>query len=117
MNTKLSQIGTALIASSFFISSSLVSASAAPKTPQLLAQNQYPQNLRNEYMNACKQRAMAEGLNQSQAQRLCQCTLGRLQARFTTAQFRALNRRAAETGQTPQAFTDIGMACYRQLNS
>ncbi|MDY6781695.1 MAG: hypothetical protein SW833_03930 [Cyanobacteriota bacterium] len=93
------------------------SVSAGNLSPQLLAQNQYPQNLREDYLRSCKRRAQSEGLNQAQAQRLCQCTLSRFQARFTSAQFVALNRRASQTGQAPQVFTDIGMACYRQIGN
>jgi hypothetical protein len=117
MNAKLSFVSTCLLALSLVVPSSVPSANAGIQSPQLLAQNQYPQNLREDYMRSCKQRAAGEGLNQTQAQRLCECTLRRFQARFTSAQFIALNRRASQTGQAPQAFTDIGMACYRELRN
>ncbi|MDY7012531.1 MAG: hypothetical protein SVX43_02825 [Cyanobacteriota bacterium] len=92
-------------------------ARAGNQLPQLLAQNQYPQDLRENYLRSCQQRAASEGLNRTQAQSLCQCTLRRFQARFTSAQFIALSRRASQTGQAPQAFTEIGRACYRQLRN
>lgn len=116
MNAKLTLVSTCLLVLSLATPSAR-SANAGVQTPQLLAQNQYPQSLRDDYMSSCKRRATGEGLNQAQAQRLCECTLRRFQARFSSAQFIALNRRASQTGQTPQAFTDIGMACYRELRN
>lgn len=118
MNTqKFSFVAPSLLAVALGVSLGMPTANAGSRAPQLLAQNQYPQNLREDYLRSCQRRAASEGLNQGQAQRLCQCTLGRFQARFTSAQFVALNRRASQTGQVPQVFTDIGMACYRQIGN
>ncbi|MBE9116342.1 hypothetical protein IQ249_10575 [Lusitaniella coriacea LEGE 07157] len=111
-----SLINLCLLALTLVIPGNTRVARAGLSNPQLLAQNSYPQSLREDYLKSCKGRAAREGVSAEQAQKLCSCTLRRFQNRFTREQFVALNRRAAQTRRTPQAFSEIGMACYRELS-
>jgi hypothetical protein len=61
----------------------------------------YPPDVVENFMRACQGRS---------PERVCRCALDAVQHRFTLAEFRALEQRAA-TGETPKELVDAVADC------
>lgn len=116
---RISAVSAFLLTFSPVADNGLPAAKAESQVPQQIAQsnqgNRYPQNFINDYMKSCRQSAVKQGVSQQQADQLCTCTINRFQSRFTLDQFRALRQQAQQTRETPEVFTEIGLACAEQL--
>lgn len=117
--SRISAVSAFLLAFSPVAYTGLPAAKAESQVPQQIAQsnqgNRYPKNLIDDYMKSCRQSAVKQGVSQQQAEQLCACTINRFQAQFTLDQFKALTLQAQQTGETPEVFTEIGVACAEQL--
>jgi len=89
----------------------LASLSLALATSLPARADQFSQSFRNDYLQTCRRDAQQAGLSPEVANRVCQCTLSRLQQTFTEAQLRSLMQRVQSTGETPQSLVDIGREC------
>ncbi|MFW6359948.1 MAG: hypothetical protein ACOC0N_12145 [Chroococcales cyanobacterium] len=91
-------------------------ANAQTESSQVAVQNQYAQKEANAYLSSCQESAVDAGLGQQQAQTLCQCTLNKLQSRYSAEEFRQLRQRVNQ-GERPKVFTEVGMTCFVELSS
>lgn len=123
MNYQLSFWGVLLLASSLFLPAARAEAQSPfsiaqyqiPSSAPARAPNQYPEDVRTEFMTSCQEGMASSGLNATQSQQLCQCTLGNLQARYSFNQL--LSLLGQTTNEPPQALVDIARACARQVSN
>lgn len=111
-STKLAAICSCLL------TGSLVSATyAQSQTPQLLAQNTYPEDFVAEYLAKCQQSTIEAGMSAQQAAKLCDCTLNEFQAQFSVEEFKALELQAEEDLDAFSTLAEVGEACAKNLDN
>ncbi|NJL02709.1 MAG: hypothetical protein HC910_19905 [Spirulinaceae cyanobacterium SM2_1_0] len=74
--------------------------------------NEYSEDFRRTYIQACQTNAQRAGLEAGVAAQICQCTLSRLQERFSEAELqRVISGNTAEATAARQKLTEIGSQC------
>jgi hypothetical protein len=87
------------------------------KAQQPTSLNRYPTSVVEDYLEGCQRQAVSAGIPESLVKNFCSCTLNKLRSRYTVEEFRQLRDRATTASETPQAFTEVGMACFGELSS
>jgi hypothetical protein len=98
-----------------FLGYSAVSTAFSSEPQQIAQSNQYSPNIVKDYLSSCRRSAVDAGLSTADAAKLCDCTIQEFQSRFNESRFRELNRQAQQ-GNTPDVFTEVGMACYARIS-
>lgn len=76
---------------------------------------EYPQEYSQNYLQECKVTAMTEGLPDSEAEILCNCTLREFQQKYTLDEFKDLNKRSETDSTASDALVEVGEFCFEEI--
>ncbi|MGV2831169.1 hypothetical protein [Myxosarcina sp. GI1(2024)] len=102
---------------------SVISLTAIAASSLLVGQNppdpsfveQYPPEFIRNYSQECVRTSIAEGLEEAEANKLCDCTLDKFQQQYTLEEFKELTI-ASNTDQVSQdALIETGQVCFEEL--
>ena len=75
---------------------------------------QYPAEFVQQYQQECIQTSIAEGLEETEAQRLCNCTIKEFQQQYALDEFQQLTVAAATDKESETALVEVGQFCFEQ---
>ncbi|MEL6580187.1 MAG: hypothetical protein AAFQ14_10560 [Cyanobacteria bacterium J06621_12] len=76
---------------------------------------QYPAEFVQQYQQECVQTSIAEGLEEVEAQRLCNCTIKEFQQQYALEEFQQLTVASATDKESETALVEVGQFCFEQL--
>ncbi|MEO1672737.1 MAG: hypothetical protein AAFR77_18495, partial [Cyanobacteria bacterium J06631_2] len=74
-----------------------------------------PAEFVQQYQQECVQTSIAEGLEEVEAQRLCNCTIKEFQQQYALEEFQQLTVASATDKESETALVDVGQFCFEQL--
>lgn len=77
--------------------------------------NQYTPEFLQSYTQECVQTSMGEGLESTEAQKLCKCTLQKFQQQYSQAEFSQLTTASAKDEKSKTALIEVGQVCFEQI--
>ncbi|WP_019509457.1 hypothetical protein [Pleurocapsa sp. PCC 7319] len=77
--------------------------------------NQYPAEFMQDYAQECIQTSMGEGLDEAEAQKLCDCTINEFQQQYSLSEFKQLTAASATDEQAETALVEVGQVCFEQI--
>ena len=75
----------------------------------------YPAKFVRDYSNECLQTSMAEGLEATEAQQLCQCTINEFQKQYSLQEFKQLTAASATDKTAENTLIEVGQFCFESL--
>lgn len=102
---------------------SVISLSTIATSSWLLGQNppnsdlaeQYPPEFVSTYSRECIQTSIAEGLEEAEASKLCDCTLNKFQQQYTLQEFKQLTIDSNSDQASQDALIETGQVCFEEL--
>ena len=79
------------------------------------ATNKYPAKFVQDYSQECIQTSMGEGLDEIEANKLCNCTINEFQRQYTLEEFKKLTAASATDETAETTLIEIGQVCFEQL--
>ena len=76
---------------------------------------EYPQEYSQNYLQECKDIAITEGLPDTEAEILCNCTLREFQQKYTLDEFKDLNKRSETDSTASDALIEVGELCFEEI--
>jgi hypothetical protein len=107
----------ASLASLAYLSVSSVLLSPLAQAQQSISPNSYPPAVVEDYLKGCQSKAIEAGIPEGIVQNFCSCTLNKLRSRYSVEEFEQLRDLARTNEKMPEAFTEVGMACFGELSS
>ena len=77
--------------------------------------NQYSAEFIQNYDRECIQTSMSEGLAQTDAQNLCDCTINEFQRQYSMEEFQQLTLASATDEEAETALVEVGQFCFEQI--
>ena len=77
--------------------------------------NQYSAEFVQNYDRECIQTSMSEGLAQTDAQSLCDCTMEEFQRQYSMEEFEQLTLASATDEEAQTALVEVGQFCFEQI--
>ena len=77
--------------------------------------NRYPQEFIEEYTTECMQTSMGEGLAESEAKTLCNCTINKFQSKYRLEEFKQLTIDSANDDEAKATLVEVGQVCFEQI--
>lgn len=77
--------------------------------------NQYPKEFIQQYSSECIETSMGEGLEESDAIKLCQCTIDKFQSKYDLERFKQLTIDSANNKQAEATLIEVGQICFEQI--
>ena len=77
--------------------------------------NSYSADFIQNYDRECIQTAMSEGLAQTDAQSLCDCTINEFQRQYSMEEFQQLTLASATDEAAETALVEVGQFCFEQI--
>ena len=102
-----------LLAFSFLCTNSLMAVANSTATKQHA--DTYPPDFAKNYLKECVQVSMAEGLEEIDAKKLCDCTLVEFQQQYTHTEFEQLNAASETDENAKNALIEVGQVCSEQI--
>lgn len=103
---------SSLLSLSLFVTSGIVIAEGTGKAQQA---NQYPAEFVQNYNQECIQTSLEEGLEETEAKRLCDCTIDEFERQYNLQEFQQLTAAAAKDGEAQTALVEVGQFCFEQI--
>ena len=101
---------------SSLLSLSLLSGVAvAEGTTNPVQANQYSAEFVQNYNQECIQTSMSEGLAQTDAQSLCDCTIDEFQRQYSMEEFQQLISASVTDEEAETALVEVGQFCFEQI--
>ena len=75
----------------------------------------YPAEFVRDYSNECVQTSMAEGLEEIEANNLCECTIQEFQQQYTLEEFKALTAASATDETAENTLLEVGQLCFESM--
>lgn len=101
---------------SSLLSLSLLSGVAVAEGSTKPAQtNQYSADFIQDYNQECIQTSMSEGLDEVDAQKLCDCTVEEFQRQYSMEEFQQLTLASATDAEAETALVEVGQFCFEQI--
>ena len=79
------------------------------------AADTYPPEFVRDYSQECLQTSMEEGLQEAEAERLCQCTIDEFQKQYTLKEFKQLTAASITDETAENTLIEVGQGCFEQL--
>lgn len=76
---------------------------------------QYSTDFIQDYNQECIQTSMSEGLEQTDAQKLCDCTISEFQRQYSMEEFQQLTLASATDEEAETALVEVGQFCFEQI--
>ena len=77
--------------------------------------NQYSADFIQDYNQECIQTSMSEGLDEVDAQKLCDCTMEEFQRQYSMEEFQQLTLASATDEEAETALVEVGQFCFEQI--
>lgn len=77
--------------------------------------NQYSADFIENYNQECIQTSMSEGLDETDAQRLCDCTMEEFQRQYSMEEFEQVTLASATDAEAETALVEVGQFCFEQI--
>lgn len=77
--------------------------------------NKYPGEFVQNYGQECIQTSMGEGLEEIEAQKLCDCTINEFQRQYSLEEFKELTAASATDEKAETALVEVGQVCFEQI--
>mgnify|MGYP001046509408 CR=1 FL=1 len=78
------------------------------------ANEPYPPEAADSFINGCVSAAVGAGATEAQASEYCACTLDEIQQEYTFEEFAEVDRQIQDGGEPPAAFDEIVNFCVEQ---
>ena len=75
----------------------------------------YPAEFVRDYSNECLQTSMGEGLEETEARQLCQCTINEFQKQYSLQEFKQLTAASARDKTAENTLIAVGQFCFESL--
>lgn len=75
----------------------------------------YPADFVQSYNQECLQTSMEEGLEQTEAKRLCNCTIDEFQRQYSLTEFKQLTAASATDKSAQTTLVEVGQSCFEQI--
>ena len=93
----------------------LISVLSSSAETSLVTPQKYPQEYSQNYLQECNAIAMQEGLPETEAEILCNCTLKEFQQKYTLEEFKELNQRSETDSTASDALIEVGELCFEEI--
>lgn len=103
---------SSLLSLSLFVTGEMV---VAEGTVNAQTANQYPAEFVQNYNQECIQTSLEEGLEESEAKRLCDCTIDEFERQYNLQEFQRLTSAAATDKKAETALVEVGQFCFEQI--
>ncbi len=77
--------------------------------------NQYPAEFVRDYNQECIQTSLEEGLEESEAKRLCDCTINEFEQQYNFQEFQQLTAASTTDKKAATALVEVGQFCFEQI--
>lgn len=78
-------------------------------------EGQYPAQFKQQYQQECLRTSIEQGLVESEAKRLCNCTIGEFERQYSLTEFKQLTAAAATDKESETALVEVGQFCFEQI--
>ncbi|GAB4525746.1 MAG: hypothetical protein Tsb0014_05360 [Pleurocapsa sp.] len=75
----------------------------------------YPTEFVSDYTKECTQTSMEEGLTDTEAKTLCQCTIDEFQSQYTLEEFKKLTAASATDENASNTLIEVGQGCFESI--
>ena len=75
----------------------------------------YPPEFVSDYSQECVQTSMGEGLEATEAETLCGCTLNEFQKEYTLDEFKKLTAASATDETAENTLIEVGQICFESI--
>ena len=101
----------------FFLALSLSSTSTKVLAQDSVKENnrQYPDEFVRDYNRECVQTSITEGLEETEAQQLCGCTLDKFQSQYSLEEFKQLTAASVNYKQAEATLVEVGQVCFEEI--
>ena len=87
----------------------------AQETTNPAPANLYSAEFIEDYDRECIETSMSEGLAQTDAQNLCDCTIEEFQRQYSMEEFQQLTLASATDEEAETALVEVGQFCFEQI--
>ena len=87
----------------------------AEGTAQAAPANQYSAAFIQDFSQECIQTSLAEGLDRTDSERLCKCTIDEFQRQYSMEEFQQLTVASATDPEAETALVEVGQFCFEQI--
>lgn len=77
--------------------------------------NKYPAEFVRDYNQECIQTSIEEGLEEIEAQRLCDCTIDEFERQYNLEEFQQLTTASTTDPAAETALIEVGQFCFEQI--
>ena len=77
--------------------------------------NKYPAEFMQDYAQECIQTSMGEGLDETEAQKLCDCTINEFQRQYSLEEFKQLTTASTTDEQAENTLVEVGQVCFEEI--
>ena len=77
--------------------------------------NQYPAEFVQNYNQECIQTSISEGLAETEAKRLCDCTINEFERQYTVDEFKQLTAASTTDAVSQNTLIEVGQFCFEQI--
>lgn len=105
-------LASLFVTASFLLASTTTVVGSSPKSDEVY---QYSEEFKQGYRQECVQTSMTEGLAQEEAQKLCECTLGKFQNQYSLEEFQELTTASIQDEQAEMALVEVGQVCFEEI--
>lgn len=77
--------------------------------------NKYPAEFMQDYTQECIQTSMGEGLDETEAQKLCDCTINQFQQQYSVEEFKQLTAASTTDEQAENTLIEVGQVCFEEI--
>ena len=75
----------------------------------------YPGEFVRDYNQECIQTSMTEGLESTEAEQLCDCTINKFQSKYSLEEFKQLMAASVRDKKAEMALVEVGQVCFELL--
>lgn len=101
-----------LLAWSFMATGGIASAQSSSTSSD---SHQYPDEFKQDYARECIQTSMTEGLAETEAKQLCNCTISKFQSQYSLEEFQQLTAASVKDKQAEMTLVEVGQVCFEQM--
>ena len=87
----------------------------AENSVELSDSNQYPEEFVQQYSTECMQTSIQEGLEETEAARLCECTINKFQSQYKLEEFKQLTIDSLNNEDAEATLVEVGQVCFEQI--
>lgn len=77
--------------------------------------DRYPDEFVRDYNQECVQTSMTEGLAETEAQQLCDCTLNRFQSKYSLEEFKQITAASVNDKTAETTLVEVGQVCFEEI--